>query len=246
MANDNFSRQAGNYARYRPGYPGTLFKFILGNVKEWRTAWDCATGNGQTAIMLAGFFERVFATDISQQQLDHAYHAPNIFYSRQPAEQTDFPNDSFDLITVSQALHWLKFEKFYAEVNRVARPQGWIAAWVYSLVRISPPVDSIIEKFHYSILGDFWDPEREYVNNKYLTIPFPFREIETPDFAMEYEWTIEQLGGYLNTWSALQKFISVNNNNPVENILEEIKPYWITQQKKVVFPVHLRMGQVHK
>ncbi len=69
---DNFSRQAAGYARYRPSYPPELFDFILSYVKERTIAWDCATGNGQTAIVLAGLFEKVYATDISRKQLDQA------------------------------------------------------------------------------------------------------------------------------------------------------------------------------
>ena len=46
---DNFSSQADHYARYRPSYPPELFEFIIAQVKEKDMAWDCATGNGQTA-----------------------------------------------------------------------------------------------------------------------------------------------------------------------------------------------------
>ena len=140
---DNFSTQAEDYARYRPTYPPESFRFILEQVKERKTVWDCATGNGQTAKTLAGYFERVFATDISQKQLENACQAENVFYSLQPAEQTDFADDTFNLVTVSQALHWLQFDKFFAEAKRVVRPEGWIAVWVYSLPQISEKIDEI-------------------------------------------------------------------------------------------------------
>src|SRR5256885_13665539 len=117
---NNFSSQAKIYAQYRPGYPQELFDFILAQVTERNLSWDCATGNGQTAKILARYFKSVGATDISQRQLDQAVRLDNISYSCQPAEHTTFPGDSFDLITISQALHWLNFEGFYREVNRVA------------------------------------------------------------------------------------------------------------------------------
>src|SRR5262245_17149885 len=129
---DNFSKQAGIYAKYRPDYPSTLFDFILQHTIKQQTAWDCATGNGQSAKVLAHYFEKVFATDISQKQIDHAEKANNIFYSVQPADKTDFNKDSFDLITVSQALHWFATDSFYNEVMRVARPSSVFAAWSYS------------------------------------------------------------------------------------------------------------------
>jgi hypothetical protein len=86
---DIFSLQAGSYASYRPGYPPELFDFIVQHIKNRDTAWDCATGNGQTATHLARYFGKVLATDISQKQLDNASRADNIVYSVQPAEQTD-------------------------------------------------------------------------------------------------------------------------------------------------------------
>ena len=110
---DNFSGQAEVYARFRPTYPQELFDFILDQLLKKEQAWDCATGNGQTAIVLAKYFSKVYATDISQQQLNHAHKKDNIIYSRQPAEQTSFEDNSFDLVTVSQALHWLQFDSFY-------------------------------------------------------------------------------------------------------------------------------------
>jgi ubiquinone/menaquinone biosynthesis C-methylase UbiE len=241
---DHFSRQAAGYAKYRPGYPASLFDFILGQVKEREAAWDCATGNGQTAKQLADHFANVFATDISRQQLDHAEHTPNIIYSLQPAEKTNFPDHSFDLITVSQALHWFGFDEFYKEVQRVGKPGAWIAVWMYALLRISPEIDRLIDSYHYETLGDYWQPERKYVNDNYASIPFPFEEIKTPVFQIEYTWTLEELEGYFNTWSALQKCKDLNQENPLPHLMESISPYWTGEKMKIVFPLHLRMGKV--
>lgn len=66
---DNFSKQSAGYARYRPVYPQELYDFILNNVKSKQVAWDCGTGNGQAAKELAKVFDRVYATDISQNKL---------------------------------------------------------------------------------------------------------------------------------------------------------------------------------
>jgi ubiquinone/menaquinone biosynthesis C-methylase UbiE len=241
---DNFSRQADIYSKYRPGYPPELFDFILNHVTNKQTAWDCGTGNGQSAKELANHFESVWATDISQKQIDNAYPARNIIYSIQPAEHTQFPDNSIDLVTVAQALHWFKFDAFYTEVNRVAKPGAWLAVWTYSLLTISPEIDELISDHHYILLEEYWDPERKWVDEHYTTIPFPFREIDAPAFQSSYEWTIQELEGYLNTWSALQKFIAANGYNPVEALIRKIKPLWKASIMKIVFPIHLRMGQI--
>jgi ubiquinone/menaquinone biosynthesis C-methylase UbiE len=242
---DNFSKQADSYAKYRPNYPQELFDFILQYV-ERQTAWDCATGNGQTAKVLAEYFKKVYATDTSQKQIDHAHKESNIFYSVQPAEQTSFPDKSFDLITVSQALHWFDFEKFYAEVTRVGKAGSWLAVWMYALPRVSTAIDELIHDYHFITLEKYWDTERRHVDANYTTIPFPFEEIQTPAFYIANEWTIDELEGYFNTSSALQKFISANGYSAVPELFNQIKPHWQSKMMKIIFPLHLRMGKVNK
>ena len=243
---DIFSKQSDGYAKYRPGYPKELFDFILKHPEKRIAAWDCATGNGQTAKELAKHFEQVYATDISSKQLANAEQLPNIFYSLQPAEQTNFENSSFDLITVSQALHWLKFDKFYTEIKRVAKPGAWLAVWMYELLKISPEIDKLIRQHQFKTLATYWEYQRKYVDDNYTTIPFPFNEIKCPSFQMQYEWTIEELEGYLNTWSALQKFIATHGNNPVNELIQKIKPFWTATKMTIIFPIHVRMGQIDK
>ncbi len=243
---DNFSGQAGIYAKYRPSYPQSLIDYIIRHVTEKNTAWDCATGNGQTAKELALQFDKVFATDISQQQLNNATRSDNIIYSVQPAEKTVFADNTFDLITVSQALHWFRFDEFYNETKRVGKPGAILAAWAYSLLKINPAIDLLIRHYHFNTLKEYWDDERKYVDEEYKTIPFPFREIPTPLFQIEYDWTIAELEGYLYTWSALQKLLKANHHNPVEELILKIKEHWTTERMRIVFPIHLRLGRIEK
>jgi ubiquinone/menaquinone biosynthesis C-methylase UbiE len=242
---DNFSRQADLYAKFRPAYPKELFEFITGHVHTRQNVWDCATGSGQSAKELSRYFDRVIATDISSKQMENAFRSPNIFYSIQPAEKTDIPSQSLDLITVSQALHWFDFEKFYEEVRRTLKPGAWLAVWMYSLLRISDPIDKIIDEYHFGLLEGYWDIERKYVDDKYSTVPFPFVEIKTATFIIEYDWTLEELEGYLNTWSSVQKFISANGNSPVPELINSLRPHWNAETLKVRFPIYLKMGRVN-
>src|SRR5688572_10636286 len=104
---DYFSGHSKVYAAFRPTYPEELYQFIFKHLKRKSVAWDCATGNGQVAQYLSRHFKKVYATDISQQQLDQAFQAENIFYSVGAAERSNFEERTFDLITVAQALHWI-------------------------------------------------------------------------------------------------------------------------------------------
>src|SRR5690606_16087264 len=146
------------------------------------------TGNGQVAAELLNLFSKVYATDISQKQLDNALRNPNIHYSLQPAENSGFSDRMFDLITVAQAVHWFQFEKFYEEVRRTLKDEGMLAIMGYSLFRSNNRTEEIINEFYKNILGSYWDEERKYLDEHYKTIPFPFNELRTPEFSQVYEW----------------------------------------------------------
>ncbi len=242
---DNFSDQSNLYQQFRPTYPTELLDWIYQHVSNFDSAWDCGTGNGQIASELAIKFNHVFATDISAQQLANAPILPNITYSKQAAEQTNFANASFDLITVGQAIHWFDFEKFYAEVKRTAKTNALIAVVGYGKFNSEPDIDTIIEKLYTDIIGTYWDKERIYIEEKYLTIPFPFTELQCPHFSKVYSWSFPQLIGYLETWSAVKHYQKEKNHNPVDLIKKDLEKVWKEAEvKEVKFPIITRMGRI--
>lgn len=244
---DNFSEHASDYAKYRPGYPTELIDYILSKVSHKRNAWDCATGNGQLASMLSPYFDCVYGTDISGEQLSNAQKKDNIIYSKQEAEKTDFPAEFFDLIVVAQAVHWFDFDKFYGEVRRVSKPDGLIALIGYDLISTTSPIDDIIFQLYKEVLGGYWDIERRHIDAGYTTIPFPFEELSTPQFSYTAAWTLEQLYGYLNTWSAVKHYQKANNTNPVEAIKDELKKAWEDKETmQITFPILCRLGVMGK
>ena len=240
---DNFSTHSDQYAKYRPVYPKELFDFILSHVQNKETAWDCGTGNGQVAAVLADFFRTVYATDISEDQLRQASVRDNIVYKVEAAEQTDFADNLFDLITVAQAVHWFDFERFYGEAKRTLKPNGLIAVMGYGLVRCNAATNKVVDRFYTDVVGPFWDEERKYVDDNYATIPFPFSELPAPKLFNTCEWTVDEFTGYLQTWSAVQHYIRKNNKNPIDEIRNDLEESWKGEPKKTVkFPILLRVG----
>ncbi len=243
---DLFSKNSEHYARFRPLYPNELFAYILSLVQNKNVAWDCATGNGQFAATLANHFKIVHATDISENQIKNAVRKENIIYNIESAEHTSFPDRSFDLITVAQAIHWFNFDKFYTEVNRTLHPDGLLAITGYNIPHINASIDTIIHQFESEFLGSYWDEETQYVDDMYTTIPFPFNEINAPAFFSNHIWSIEQLLGFLNTWSGVRHYIEEHAINPVNIIEKELRKHWQENEtKKVTFPILLRIGTLH-
>lgn len=240
---DNFSKQAVDYSKFRPQYPDEMIEYIISFVNNKSTALDLATGNGQVAHKLSAYFKKVFATDISQKQLDNAIQADNIMYSKESAEKTSFENRQFDLIVVAQAVHWFDFDSFYKEIYRILKPEGIFAVMGYGLFSTNPDSDKILRTFYYDIVGSYWDAERKYLDENYETIPFPFEEIPAQKFQNEFTWSFEILIGYLQTWSSVQHYISKKNQNPIDMIYDELKASWQKNDKKVKFPLLLRIGK---
>ncbi|WP_020526467.1 class I SAM-dependent methyltransferase [Flexithrix dorotheae] len=244
---DNFSDKSKEYALYRPSYPREAIEFLIALVEEKKQAWDCGTGNGQFAVELAEYFDRVWATDLSANQIKNAVPHDRITYKVEQAENAAFPENSFDLISVAQAIHWFDFDGFYPAVKKVLKPEGIFVAIGYSTIQIPPHLNEIIHHFYTEVVGKYWDKERRHIDAGYQTIPFPFREIETPAFEIELHWTFEQLIGYLNTWSSVKHYISQNRENPVDIIQEKLKNAWGgTEKIKVIFPIILRVGKKGK
>lgn len=243
---DNFSVQASLYARFRPTYPPELIDYLAALAPGRISAWDCGTGNGQIAVLLAGHFDQIYATDISEKQLNEAPSHPRIRYALEPAERCSAPDHSFDLIVVAQAIHWFDFDRFYAQVRRVLKPGGVLAVIGYSLFRTdAPAVDDIIhQRFYTEITGPYWDPERRYLDEEYRSIPFPFQEVQMPEFFMRYRWTLSDVTGYLNTWSAVQHYIREHGENPVKLIEQELRHAWGgVVEREITTALLLRVGR---
>ncbi|OWY18210.1 class I SAM-dependent methyltransferase [Sphingobacteriales bacterium UPWRP_1] len=241
---DYFSTQSDIYAKYRPGYPDALYDFLLQLTPDRLTAWDCATGNGQVAVVLAQHFTTVFATDASPAQINHAAARPNIHYSVATAENSGLASLSTNLITVAQALHWFNFDAFYTEVRRVGKPGSVLAVWGYELCEVTPAVDAVFMYYYNHILAGFWAQERMYVENRYTNIPFPFNEVATPLFYIELQYNFFEFCGYLNSWSATQKYRQQHGQNPLELVAAQLLEAWgnAEQMRFVRFPVFMRAG----
>ncbi len=80
----------------------------------------------------------------------------------------------------------------------------------------------------------------------YRNIPFPFARIEAPPFAMAVDWTLEQLVGYLGTWSAVEEYKKQNGRDPRELIAAELQAAWgdAGQTRRITWPLTLLVGRV--
>ncbi len=243
---DHFSTGSADYAAYRPTYPMALVDELVKISPGHKQALDCGCGTGQLSVLLAQRFDAVLATDASATQITQAQQHLGVTYRTALAEDSRLPDGSVDLITVAQAAHWLDLESFYREVYLVARPGAAVALITYGVLHIEGEVDSAIQHFYYDTINAYWPVERRYVDEGYRQLPFPFREVAFPALVIGEQWRLDDLLGYVRTWSAVKIAEKTLGRSLVEPLREQLSRNWGDPEtrRKITWSLSLRAGNV--
>jgi ubiquinone/menaquinone biosynthesis C-methylase UbiE len=240
---DYFSSCSSQYAAFRPRYPPSLFTWLSSVSSAHQRVWDCACGNGQASVDLAGHFQEIYGTDLSAEQIAHAEAHPRVNYRVGLAEASGLPDNFVDLVTVAQALHWFDLPRFYQEARRVARPGALLAVWSYGVCELpAAHGNAELQDFYSNIVGPYWTPERRLVESGYQTLEFPAPELQPPAFAMQLQWSLEQLLGYVGSWSASARYLKERGEDPVPKLRSALSAKWgeATREHTVQWPLSVR------
>jgi ubiquinone/menaquinone biosynthesis C-methylase UbiE len=197
-------------------------------------------GTGQATVGLADHFESVIGVDMSQTQLDQATQHSKITYQQGTVETylTILPSQSVQCMTSAQAVHWMDIPSFYKQVHRLLEPGGVLALWTYGMPHFPnhPKLDKQFYHIYDGVLEDYWDSRRKLVENMYRDIPL-IDETYPGDFEggeriqgmqdldIRKDISLEQLKGYMRSWSGYAKYCKENeveqgsDRDPVETLL---------------------------
>jgi SAM-dependent methyltransferase len=149
----SFDAWAGDYDRYRPGYPDALFDEIAARLQlpERPLVADLGAGTGRATLAMAERGWRVTAIEPGGPMLDvlraRATDAGLLVATfRAEAEETSLDPASVDLVTVAQAFHWFDQTRAVAEMARVVRPGGGIALFWNTRDAASSPLVAAYER----------------------------------------------------------------------------------------------------
>ncbi|WP_439860955.1 class I SAM-dependent methyltransferase [Pseudomonas sp. MBLB4136] len=239
-----FGAGAAAYASYRPQYPDALFDWLAEHSPQRQRALDIACGNGQASRPLLRHFAQVLACDASLEQLRAGRDWQGIQLFAASAEALPLPSASLDLIVVAQALHWFAGPAFFAEVGRLLRADGLFCAWCYGLMQIDARLDALIEDFYGTTLAGYWLDGRASVDAGYRDIRLPLPRLEAPELAVEAIWNLDQLTGYLRTWSAVQRWQRKHGRDPVGALTPALQQAWgdPDRPRPIRWPLHLLAG----
>ena len=128
-----FTDQAGvaTYDRARPYFHSRIAARLADLLpKSARgVALDVACGTGQSTVALQAVVDRVVGLDASRAMLRQRRSPDTIAYVQGSAERMPFIDGTFDLMTVSLALHWLDRAAFLHEARRLLRSESWLVVY---------------------------------------------------------------------------------------------------------------------
>ena len=229
---------SGSYKKYRPEYP-TLLAALLREyaaVAQWDrsglpassasdsvfdSAVDIAAGSGQFTRLISPLVResRLVALDVSPTQVEQGrVELPGVTWMVGTAEATGLQAGAFALVTVAEALHWMDIPAFYAEAARLLAPGGTlcVAGYAGSVIADHAAANSAFYKTWETLLGPYWDPKKQIIENQYVGYEPPpslFERIERHDSRsmpesmwMEKRWTVDDAVGFCESWSGYNTY----------------------------------------
>jgi ubiquinone/menaquinone biosynthesis C-methylase UbiE len=140
---ERFSGFADDYDRYRPSPPAALLDLIrrVAGVPRPRLVVDIGCGTGLSTVVWADCAAAVVGIEpspdmrrVAQQRAATASASVRIMPGHSAA--IDLPDESAEIVTAAQSLHWMEPAPTFAEVARILRSGGVFAAYDYE----APPL----------------------------------------------------------------------------------------------------------
>jgi ubiquinone/menaquinone biosynthesis C-methylase UbiE len=128
-----FSTKAEKYAKYRWDYAPQAIQTIFDQARlsAESVVADIGAGTGILTRHFVGKVKTVFAVEpnlaMQQMMVKTVGQPSSLQLVAGAAEATALADQSVDLISVAQAIHWFEPEPTKAEFHRVLKPGGWLA-----------------------------------------------------------------------------------------------------------------------
>lgn len=184
-----FTGRAQLYSKYRPTYPKAILDILRNEVRfdQYKIVADVGSGTGILSKIFLENGNRVFAVEPNDDMRSFAEsdlsRFPNFVSVKGRAEKTTLEDQSIDLVTIGQALHWFDPEQSRKEFLRILRRHGHLCVLYNDRKKVE---DSGIMKSY------------EQIVNKYARDRAPLQKVED-----------ENLSRFFNEWS-FKKFTVEN------------------------------------
>lgn len=178
--------KASDYSTFRPQYQDKWFLDIIQyhclieeNKKSFEDktskVLDIGCGPGEATIPLIKYFNDITSIDLSKVMIDqlnenmekYQINNPNLKFQGYVSRSEDiskFINDnSIDLVTAAECVHWFDIEPWFEEMSRVLKDNGTLAYWCYldPIFIGNSKANEIYHEMAYGdeYLGKYWQKE---------------------------------------------------------------------------------------
>ena len=148
---DRWSGFADIYVSSRPVPPQIITKSVLTYLAAPpQTVVDLGSGTGLSTAIWKDIAQNVIGIEPNDDMRNAAGSnaAENIVYQKGVANQTGLPADSADVVTISQAFHWMDIPSTLDEVFRILKPNGVLAIYDCDW---PPSIDWVMEQEYYAL-----------------------------------------------------------------------------------------------
>lgn len=153
----DWGKTSSDYAKFRDIYPRQFYEKIIEQnlCIKGQSVLDLGTGTGVLPRNMYSYGAKWTGADISAEQIAQAKQLSvgmNISYCVSSAENIDFPDNSFDVITACQCYWYFNHEQLAPKLWRMLKPNGHIVflcmEWLPYEDKIAGASENLVLKYN--------------------------------------------------------------------------------------------------
>ncbi|GGA67862.1 methyltransferase [Ornithinibacillus halotolerans] len=233
-----FKGTATYYARYRPMYPSSLIRFLVYkfSLDGSGRMLDLGCGTGQLTCRFSDWFDEIVGIDMEPEMIEEAKRistetrVENIdWYIGELDTYTDNFKQTFRLVTIAKAFHWMDREKVLADLYELVDNGGGVAI----IDHYNPSQEPLRwQKKVTSLVKQWYGAERRAGKTTYNHPKMTHEEVVSQSNfeleihklpAYEQKWTIASiLGNLYSTSYGNKRFLGENVKAFEDNLKDEL------------------------
>lgn len=204
----DFGKTSKDYAKYRDIYPEEFYEKIisLGLCTKGQKILDVGTGTGVLPRNMQKYGGDWTGTDIAENQINEAkvltekIPGAKINYLVSTAENLNFPDQTFDVITACQCFWYFDYTKTSKEFSRILKTGGKLLLlcmeWLPSEDKIAGASENLILKYNPAWTGKGAQMKKLFVPAEYKE---NFKIVKEENWKLSVHFTREKWNGRMKT-----------------------------------------------